>query len=153
MSSKTSSYDFSDTPLADQIRIFSAAVPNWSLNEFEDHVKKLDVGDRTISIPKHLALGDNHGSSYINFYNVPKGKAQGAVGENNRIAFSVEGFDKSDPDAPAPGKVKIEQRVNAIGREWKLRAKSGTPQAILAYLESFLKKVVSEAAPKIRDWE
>lgn len=143
-------YDFSGTPLAERLRQLSAAETNWSLNEFEEHVKGLDVKDRTISVPK-ISLGGGHSTLYINFYNVPESKARGAVGENNRMAFSVEGFDKSDPDAPAPGKVKIEQRVNALGREWKLRSKSGTPQAILAYLETFLKKVVSEVEPKIRD--
>ena len=116
--------------------------------EFAEAVKKIDVKDRTINVPKG-SLG--HSSDlYINFYNVPSSQARGATGENNRQSFTVEGWDKKTPDAPAPtGKVKIEGRVSALGREYNIRAKTGTPEAILSYLEKHLKKIVSEVEPKI----
>lgn len=151
-------YDYSSSGspyralLAAKIQNLTAA-ENLSLKDFLEKAKKLDVGDRTIGADEGAVLAGRHSIAFVHFYNVPKEKSRGATGENNRMLFSIEGFDKTDPNAPAPGKVKIEQRVNALDRKWTLRAKTATPQAILDYLGTFLKKVVAEVEPKIPDWE
>ncbi len=128
------------------------AAENLSLKEFLKKANDLDVRDRTIVASEGARLG-GHNMAFIDFYNLPREKARGALGENNRMMFSIEGFDKTDSNAPAPGKVRIEQRLNAIDRKWSLRAKTATPQAILDYLGAFLKKVVAEVEPKIPEWE
>lgn len=158
--SSPTAYDYSSSGspfravLASKIRTMTerVAAENLSLKEFLRKAKDLDVGDRTIAADEGAALG-GHNMAFINFYNLPREKARGALGENNRMLFSIEGFDKKDPNVPAPGKVKITQRINALDRKWNLRAKTATPQAILDYLETFLKKVVAEVEPKIPDWE
>jgi hypothetical protein len=155
--SSPTAYDYSSSGspfravLTTKLRTLVAA-ENMSLNEFLRKANDLDVGDRTIAPNPPTSLG-GHNTAFINFYNISKKRARGALGENNRMLFSVEGFDKTDPNAPAPGKVKIEQRINALDRKWNLRAKTSTPQAILDYLGAFLKKVVAEVEPKIPEWE
>lgn len=97
--------------------------------------------------------GPNYSTVYINFINLPSGvggAGGGAEAENNRMMFSVDGFGKEDPHAPPPtGKVKIEMRVSALPREYKLRGKTGTPSQVAKYLADFINKVVKEVEPHL----
>lgn len=89
---------------------------------------------------------------HINFVNLPPsvvGGGGGAEAENNRMSFWVEGFDREDEHAPPPtGKVKVEMATSALPRDYKLRAKTGTPERIAQYLADFLNKVAREVPPK-----
>jgi len=88
---------------------------------------------------------------YVSFYNLPPevGNAGGgAEAENNRATFSIDGWDAKDLDAPAPtGKVKVETRVSVFSRKLKLRAKTGSPEAICKYLADFINKLAKEVPP------
>lgn len=89
---------------------------------------------------------------YMDFINLPSGvggAGGGAEAENNRMMFSVDGFDRKDNDAPPPsGKLKVEMRLSTLPREHKLRAKSGTPAQVAKYLADFINKVVKEVPPR-----
>jgi hypothetical protein len=110
----------------------------------------LNIGDRAITFRNKSSLGGGYDDIFINFSNVPKNLAGGAVSENNRAAFWVRGFGKDDPHSPPPtGKVKIEAAVSALPREYSLRAKTGTPAQVAKYLADFLNKVVKEVEPRV----
>ena len=115
--------------------------------------KYLDIGDRRIITRNlHTLGGKRYDSVYINFYNLPEGlggAGGGAEGENNRMSFWVEGFDKDDPHAPPPtGKVKVKLSNSALPRSYNLRAKTAEPEKIAKYVAEFLNKVVREVPPK-----
>lgn len=113
-----------------------------------------DVGDRQLYVRhEHRLGGPTHyyESVYVNFVNLPSGvggAGGGAEAENNRMSFWIYGFNGSDPHAPPPnGKVKIEMANSALPREYRLRGKAGTPEAIAKYLGEFLTRVVREVPP------
>lgn len=101
----------------------------------------LDIGDRVLQ-----SRGGSLGGStlFLNFYNLPQSVVSaraggGAEAENNRMMFRVEPV--------AGGKVKLEHSVNALGRGYSLRGKTGTPAAVAKYLADHLNKVVREVPP------
>lgn len=113
-----------------------------------------DVGDRQLYVRhEHRLGGPTHyyESVYVNFVNLPSGvggAGGGAEAENNRMSFWIYGFNGSDPHAPPPsGKVKIEMANSALPREYRIRGKTGTPEAIAKYLGEFLTRVVREVPP------
>lgn len=86
----------------------------------------------------------------VTFINLPKGigaAGGGAEAINNRMVFSVSGFDAKDVNAPARGNVKVEQSTSALPRSHRLRAKTGNPADVAAYLGAFLSKVAKEVPP------
>jgi hypothetical protein len=111
----------------------------------------LDLKGRRIRFDNESRLaGNRYDSVYVNFINLPMGKGgDGAEAENNRMSFTIEGFGKETPHSPPPtGKIKIEQRVSALPREYKLRGRAGTPAQVAKYLADFLNKVVKEVEPR-----
>jgi hypothetical protein len=130
----------------------AAALSTMGSDEFVELLKsKLDLKGRAIRFNTR-SLG--YGTVFINFSNVPEEKARGAAFENNRIQLSVDGFGKEDSHSPPPtGKVKVEQSVRSLPREWNLRAKTGTPEAVAKYIADYLNKVVREVEPKINPWD
>lgn len=87
---------------------------------------------------------------FVNFYNIPKrGEARDrAELENNRMMFVVTGFGRGSDVPPPSGKVRIEMSVSALPREYRLRAKTGTPEQIASYLATFLNKVSANVPPR-----
>jgi len=121
---------------------------NGFVKEFESH---LSVGDRHVgfkqtSIPNGLGGSD---TIYIYYYNLPKHiSVNGAEGMNNRVLLKVEGFHKTDKDAPVPlGKVKAELLSTALPREFRMRAKSGSPEAIAKYVATYLNTIAAKVEP------
>jgi len=114
----------------------------------EELYKKLSHLGRIVRVRhQHMGAVD---AVYVNFINLPlgTGDGSGAEAENNRMSFWIHGFDKHDANAPpASGKVKIDMANSALPRAYKLRAKTGTPDQIAAYLVAFLSKVVAEVPP------
>ena len=97
--------------------------------------------------------GDRYDTVFVNFYNLPTGRGGGggAEAENNRMSFVIEGFGRETPHSPPPtGRVKIEMRVSAFPREYKLRGRTGAPAQVAKYLADFLNKVVKEVEPKFQ---
>jgi hypothetical protein len=90
------------------------------------------------------------GQVFAAYVNLPKGvggAAGGAEAENNTMRFSVSGFSKH-PDAPSvTGKIKVELRTSALPNEYRMRAKSGTPEQVAKHLADFLNKVAKEVPP------
>ena len=123
---------------------------SYSANGFvETLTSLLNLMGRQVYIKtKNLGTYD---SVYVNFINLPNGFGKGGGGaeaENNRMSFWVHGFDKLDPDRPAPnGKVKVEMSNSALPRQYRLKAKTSTPEKIAGYLSCFLNKVVLEVQP------
>ena len=90
----------------------------------------------------------------INFYNLPSARVKerrggGAEAENNRMLFMVHGFDE-DSASPVV-KVKLEQSGNGIGSSgnWapKMRAKSGEPDKVAAYLANYINEIAGMFFP------
>lgn len=110
----------------------------------------LQIEDRQISIQNRWKIGDPY-EICINFINLPAGIASlggGAEAENNRLSFWIYGFGKESSDSPPPsGKVKLEAHVCTLGRQWRLRGKTGSPENVVKYLAEFLNKVVREVPP------
>jgi len=90
------------------------------------------------------------GQLFVNFYNIPvrsEPRARAEL-ENNRMMFTVSGFGSGQSDPPPSGKVKIEQTMSALPREYRLRQKTGTPEQIALYLADFLNKISAQVPPK-----
>lgn len=118
-------------------------------NDFVKLLKsKVDIGDKVLDTDNYNQFDQSYSTVYVSFFNVPKAKALGATGMNNRFQFKVEGFGKGENDPPR-GKVKVEATSRARAFEnHKLRAKSGTPEAIATYLANFINTVSKEVEPR-----
>lgn len=114
------------------------------IDAFRTH---LQIGDRQVH-----ARDTGHQQAFVNYINLPEGVGDaggGAEAENNRMHFEIYSgkgnyYQKTIP----PGKVKIEMHVSALPRTYKLRAKTGTPEAIGKYLADFLNMIAREVPPK-----
>jgi hypothetical protein len=89
----------------------------------------------------------------VTFVNLPADIAQGNGAEafNNRVSWMVEGFDPKDPDAPAPkGKVsaKVITATPELRKAHPMRAKSGSPAAIAAYLAGIFQVLARDVPPR-----
>ena len=131
-------------------RIWENYQPNPSGLGGEDFLSalrtQLNIGDRRIIAHPPR----NTGQLFVNFINLPSDVAPGggAEAENNRMMFGIEGFGPGPNLPPPTGKVRVEQMVNAISREYRLRARSGTPEKIAGYLAEFINRVAAEVPPK-----
>ena len=88
----------------------------------------------------------------VNFINLPlerheQRRGGGAESENNRMLFSIWGFD-GDP-AVAVDKVKIEQLVNSIRGSKSLRAKTASPDKVAAYLAKYINEIAKTVPPSL----
>lgn len=114
---------------------------------------KLKLNGRQIHFRNKSTLGgERYDNVYITFINLPEGvggAGGGAEAENNRLSISINGFGKESPHSPPPsGKVKAEESVNALGREHRMRAKSGTPEQVAKYLADFLNNIAANVEPR-----
>lgn len=110
---------------------------------------KVKIGDKVLDTDNYNQFDKSYSTVYVSFFNVPKAKASGATGMNNRFQFKVDGFGKGENDPPPRGKVKVEATSRAlVFQDHKLRAKSGTPEAIATYLAGFINTVSKEVEPR-----
>ena len=113
--------------------------------------KKIDPKDRVLKIQGDESGSMRSGQVIVSFYNVPK-SARGTDADNNRFAWTIQGFDRQSTDVKAI-KVKIEERINSAPfserTNWKLRGKTGTPQQVGEYLAKHIHKLVAELEPRI----
>lgn len=108
---------------------------------------RADFSNRFSDRPKSASVS-------VNFFNLPEDRVKqrrggGAEGENNRQLFMVWGF---EPDASVPvAKVKLDQSINSVGYpgNWapKMRAKSGSPEKVAAYLAQYINDVAASFEP------
>jgi hypothetical protein len=119
---------------------------------------KLNIGECVITFNNVNKLVNPHryDDVWINFYNLPKEMvvgvmSSGALAENNRMSFSVSGFDKYDPNVNSAtvGKVKFEMRINSYGREYNLRGKTATPEKIAEYLAAYINNIAATVTTKL----
>ena len=132
--------------------------------EFIEAVRaRLDIGDRQVRFDNHSRFDDRYDTVFIHYFNLPAGlggAGGGAESENNRVMLAVNGFGRGK-DEPAPGKVKVGLSIcnltnphsspgaNYRERRWTMRAKTGTPEAIAAYVAAFLNKTAAEVPPHL----
>jgi hypothetical protein len=129
--------------------------------EFEQMVRgQLRIGDRQIRFhASNASAYDLHSGGpttiFVDFFNLPEGvggAGGGAERENNRLHFLVKfgprHAGRYGEKAIAEGKASVELGASALPREYTLRKKTGTPEAIARYLADFLNKVVAEVPPK-----
>lgn len=106
-------------------------------NFIADLRSRLDIGDRFVNMRVPYP-----GSVHLQFYNVPtthQGRSHGADQENNRIMLTFSGL-----NGP---KAKVEATVlgpSFGGPDWRLRAKSGTPDKIAEYAAEFLNRAAQK---------
>lgn len=113
-----------------------------------DGMLRTKAGDRHTYVKVDSSFGADP-TVWVTLINLSKdvvsGPSFGAEGENNRVMLGVDGFKK---DGSPASKVRVEARVSAIPREYKLRAKAASPAKIAAYIADFIGKVVKEVPPK-----
>lgn len=120
--------------------------------EFAELLRSLVEPGRHLTVRSESRLGGPahyYETTFVNFVNLPSDMpAGGAQGENNRMMFTVNGFDGADPHASPPsGKVKVEMKLSMLPREYRLRAKTAPPGVIAQYLADFLNRVIAEVPP------
>jgi hypothetical protein len=115
-----------------------------SSNEFAAAIRSIDVGDRQIRVRQKILGSD---TIYVNFYNCPDGVG-GADFENNRMMFSISGFDKKDQDIKSE-RLRLELVVSMFPRERGFRAKNAKPETILPFLIEFIKSVARDFEPNL----
>jgi hypothetical protein len=105
-----------------------------------------------------MKFSPSTGQLFVNYFNLPdenigEGRpSSGAEAENNRQMFTVSGFSTGRTGAglgvpgPAP-KVRVEHVANALGRDYRLRGKSGPPAQVARYLAQHLTKIAAEVPP------
>lgn len=123
-------------------------------SEFIDLFESLlDVGDRQVR------CRNDSGLVFVNFFNLPSEvfaarEGGGAEAENNRMMFTVSGFDgylysgKSYSKPPANGKLRVEMSVSAFPRAMNLRAKAAAPEKIAEYLAAYVNRIAATVPPK-----
>lgn len=103
----------------------------------EDLRSRLDIGDRFVNMRVPYP-----GTVFLQFYNVPtthQTRSHGADQENNRIMLTFSGL-----NGP---KAKVEATVlgpSFGGPDWRLRAKSGTPEKVAEYAAAFLNRAAQK---------
>ncbi len=122
-------------------------------NEFIDYFETLVPVNRTVRIGRGSSIG-SYETIFIDFYNLPEAivaerQGGGAEAENNRMLFTVRGFDRANPDAPGNDKLQVEFLVSAMPREYKLRKKTAAPEVIARYLADFINRVAREVEPRL----
>lgn len=102
---------------------------------FSDYLTQLlDIRDRQIFMKEGVT-----GTFYVQFYNVPKRISDGAERENNRLMLTVE-----QVRGKSTVKVDLVVRGPAFGTAFKLRSKTGEPEAIAKYVAAFLNRAAKE---------
>lgn len=123
----------------------AAAEPMTAEDFVKEFEKNLHVGDRQVKASISTLGGSERPSVHIRFVNLPKGiggAGGGAEAENNRMSFMTH-----FPTNPAE-KIKIEQIVNHLGRQYNMRAKSGHPAKVAKYVADYLNRIAKEVPPK-----
>jgi len=128
--------------------------PNEFFALLNDLLSTLAKDGRTVLVNFRpgFVKGPTNGTVYVTFINLPSDRVKqrrggGAEAENNRMLFSVNGFN-SDPDLPVV-KVQVEQSVNGIARGSvpRLRKKTAFPDKIAAYLAAYINEVAESHGP------
>lgn len=86
--------------------------------------------------------------AFIDFVNLPEGRHSekrggGAESENNRLRFTISGFDV-DESTPV-NKLKVELSTSVFPE--RLRSKTASPEKIAAYVAEHLNEVASAHEP------
>lgn len=112
-----------------------------SAQDFKGMLEKLlKPNGRIVNVNTPKALHTEQ-MAFVELINLPVGKdGNGAEAVNNRMLFSVSDF--SQP------KVTVTQLTSNLPREWKLRAKTGTPEQVAKHIATFVNKVVQEVEPR-----
>lgn len=98
---------------------------------------KAQLTDRLQILNRPVYVREMSDGVWVNFYNVPQSISDGADRENNRQGIQVSGYKNG------AAKVKVTQVVSGpafTGREYKLRAKTTTPDQAITYIVDFLVK-------------
>jgi hypothetical protein len=105
---------------------------------------RLDLQGRRAKARVETSWGPGKEESvYVNFVNLPEGLG-GAEAENNRASYWVRGFGPAS--SPQSSKVKVEESTTVF-RNHHMRAKTGTPEAVLRTLADHLNKLAREVPP------
>jgi len=121
-----------------------------------DHLSPLVIDDRTIivrfSSSKGFTVRPFQSSVFVNFINLPEARHRqkrggGAESENNRMMFTISGWD-TEESTPVD-KVKVEHLVSSLGRAYRLKGKTASPEKIAVYLADFINKVAAENEPNL----
>jgi hypothetical protein len=107
------------------------------------------IGRGQLIIQYYSELGKTHETVYVDYFNVPENKHGGANGQNNRFAFLVDNFGKTEDAPPPTGKVKFEMRINSYKDLPKPKGKTGTPEVILKYVFELI-KTFAAVEPNLR---
>ena len=122
-----------------------------------DFIEQLELAlahvrsERTVLARFEAAFLVGHGSVFVTFINLPYARFKerrggGAESENNRMLFSVQGFD-SYPATPV-AKIMVETLVNNITpRDQRLRKKTADPAKIAEYLAAYIGKTAESFPP------
>lgn len=120
---------------------------------FVRYFDNIDIGDRML----FKWISPDTGQVFLNFINLPRqvhaeGRGGGAEEMNNRISLVVTDWKpvgaygrKTLP----PGQVHVEPQVNSLGREYRLRAKTGSESSIAGYIATYLGRIAREVPPKL----
>ena len=114
----------------------SSVSPTDFINELKKHI---DVGDHQVTCSSSIGTSADYSRRYyvaVHYINLPKGSSSDP--EKNLMQFWIGDFGKEEGDPSPTGKVKIEQLHSTLPREYKLRAKTGSPDVIAKYLADFL---------------
>lgn len=120
-----------------------------SSKQFVEAVSKADTKGRVIRfMTRSLGRSD---TLFIHYFNLPadaKISLGSATGENNRMSFKIDGFDKDSEDVPT-SKVRIEHLVSYLPREVSFRARHMKPEGAVELLVNFIEKIAREYEPRI----
>jgi len=130
------------------------------IRNFSSLLSHLVQDERTVLLQPRGGNGSMGSASvFVTFINLPHARVQekrggGAEAENNRMLFSVWGFN-GDPRGDVPvEKVQVEQLVNNVGKGVgrsgcpNLKKKTASPDKISAYLATYLNKAAAENQPE-----
>jgi hypothetical protein len=119
-----------------------------------DHLSPLVRDDRVVivrfSSSKGFTAKPLQSQVFINFINLPEARHRqkrggGAESENNRMMFTISGFD-AEESTPID-KLKIEQSVSSFPREYRMKGKTASPEKIAVYLADHINKIAAENVP------
>jgi hypothetical protein len=121
----------------------------------------LSVGDRQVRIKVYDASDiGGAGAVSVSYVNLPEGvggAGGGAEAMNNRAIYWIKGFAgyrRGHYDKPiGAGSVRLEEGVTSFTLGYRLRGKTGKPDAVARYLGAHLNRVAREVPPRFTHTE